>query len=181
MPDEPEVLGLLALELLQHSRRAARSVDGELVPLEEQDRALWDRAAIDEGLGLLRAGGPYQLQAAIAAVHDEAPSAAETDWPQIVALYELLMRISDNPMVDLNHAVAVSMVRGPQEGLALVEKLEADQRVADGQRLLMVRAHLLESAGERAAARAAYLAAAERTLSLPQQRYLNARAARLGR
>jgi RNA polymerase sigma factor (sigma-70 family) len=188
MPEDGEVAGLLALMVLTDARRPARTgIDGAPVPMAEQDRSRWDAALIAEGVKLITEAlprgpvGPYQLQAAIAAVHDEAPSAAETDWPQIVALYELLMRISDNPMVDLNHAVAVSMVRGPQEGLALVEKLEADQRVADGQRLLMVRAHLLESAGERAAARAAYLAAAERTLSLPQQRYLNARAARLGR
>ncbi len=128
-----------------------------------------------------RAGatGPYQLQAAIAAIHDEAPSAEATDWPQIVALYELLLQISDNPVVALNHAVAVAMARGPRAGLDLLGELEADDRIAGDHRLHAVRAHLLEMAGDRAAARDAYVAAAGRTTSLPQQRYLHARAARL--
>jgi predicted RNA polymerase sigma factor len=123
--------------------------------------------------------GPYQLQAAIAAVHDEAPSAEATDWPQIVALYGLLLRISDNPVVSLNHAVAVAMAEGASAGLGLLGKLEADERISKDHRLYAVRAHLLEMAGYRGAARGAYLAAAERTTSLPKQRYLNARAARL--
>jgi predicted RNA polymerase sigma factor len=125
------------------------------------------------------ATGPYQLQAAIAAVHDEAPSAETTDWPQITALYDLLMQISDNPVVALNHAVAVAMVHGPRAGLDLLEDLAADQRIAEDHRLHSVRAHLLEMAGESVAARESYQAAASRTSSLPQQRYLNAQAARL--
>jgi predicted RNA polymerase sigma factor len=125
------------------------------------------------------ATGPYQLQAAIAAIHDEAPSAEATDWPQIVAFYELLMRTSDNPVVALNHAVAVAMVRGARAGLDLLGPLEADERIAAGHRLHAVRAHLLEMAGDRVAARDSYQAAARLTTSLPQQRYLYARAARL--
>ena len=125
------------------------------------------------------ATGPYQIQAAIAALHDEAPSADKTDWPQISALYEVLMRTSDNPMVALNHAVAVAMVRGARVGLDLVEKLEADERIAEDHRLYAVRAHLLEMAGERAAARTAYRDAARRSHSVPLQRYLHGRAARL--
>ena len=123
--------------------------------------------------------GPYQLQAAIAAVHDEAPSAGATDWPQIMALYEVLLRISDNPVVALNHAVAVAMVQGPQAGLDLLAGLESDERIAGDHRLDAVRGHLLERAGDRAAARQCYQAAARRALSLPQQRYLQARASRL--
>jgi RNA polymerase sigma factor (sigma-70 family) len=181
-----EAAGLLALVLLTDARRAARTgPDGALVPMAEQDRSRWDAAQIAEGVALLaehlpRGGtGPYQLQAAIAAVHDEAPSAEETDWPQIVALYELLLRMSDNPVVALNHAVAVAMVRGPRAGLDLLGELAADVRVAEDHRLHAVRAHLLERAGEPAAARAAYLAAAARATSLPVQRHLHARAARL--
>jgi predicted RNA polymerase sigma factor len=123
--------------------------------------------------------GPYQVQAAIAAVHDEAPRAEDTDWPQIVALYELLERISPNPMVTLNHAVAVAMVRGPQAGLDLLRPLEDDERVAGHHRLDAVSAHLLELAGDHAAARERYRTAARRTTSSPEQRYLEARAARL--
>ena len=123
--------------------------------------------------------GPYQLQAAIAAIHDRAPTAEATDWPQMVTLYEQLLRITDNPVVALNHAVAVAMARGPQAGLGLLAGLADDQRIAAGHRLHAVRAHLLEMTGDHAAARDAYLAAARRTASLPQQRYLHARAARL--
>ena len=141
--------------LLTDARRPARtSADGELVPMAEQDRSLWDAAAIAEGVALVTAAlprgptGPYQLQAAIAAVHDEAPSAAETDWPQIVALYEVLMRVDAGPVVALNHAVAVAMAQGPAAGLALVEELAADERIADDHRLFAVRGHLLELTGE---------------------------------
>jgi len=186
LPDDGEVAGLLALMLLTDARGAARTgQDGELVPMAEQDRSRWDQALIAEGVALITRAlprgptGPYQLQAAIAAVHDEAPSAEATDWPQITALYELLMRISDNPVVALNHAVAVAMARGPQAGLDLLGNLEADQRIAADHRLQAVRAHLLEMAGDAAAAREAYLAAARRATNLPQQRYLHARAARL--
>jgi RNA polymerase sigma factor (sigma-70 family) len=186
LPEDPEVTGLLALMLLTDARRPARTgADGELVPMAEQDRRLWTVAAIEEGIALLSGvlprgePGPYQLQAAIAAVHDEAPSADATDWRQIVALYELLLRSSDNPMVALNHAVAVAMLDGAEAGLALVDALAADDRISADHRLPAVRAHLLEMAGDRVAAREAYLAAAARTLSLPQQRYLHARAARL--
>ncbi len=123
--------------------------------------------------------GPYQLQAAIAAVHDEAPSSEETDWPQILALYRLLERVSDNPIVTLNHAVALAMVRGPEAGLELLGSLQEDQRMANHHRLHGVRAHLLELAGEHAAARESYIQAARRTTSLPEQRYLEGRAGRL--
>jgi RNA polymerase sigma factor (sigma-70 family) len=184
LPDDGEVTGLLALMLLTDARRPARtSPQGELIPMAEQDRARWNAAYIEEGAELitsaLRQGspGPYQLQAAIAAVHDEASIAGATDWPQIVALYELLIRISaDNPVVKLNHAVAVAMAEGPAAGLALLGALEGDRRVCAGHRFLGVRAHLLEMAGEQAKAREAYRTAARRATSLPQQRYLNARA-----
>jgi RNA polymerase sigma factor (sigma-70 family) len=186
MPGDSEVAGLLALMLLTDARRLARTgPHGELIPMAEQDRSRWDAALIAEGVALITGAlprgptGPYQLQAAIAAIHDEAPTAEATDWPQITALYELLMRISDNPVVTLNHAVAVAMARGPRAGLDLLGKLEADQRIAADHRLHAVRAHLLEMAGDRVAARAAYLVAARRTLNLPQQRYLHAQAARL--
>ncbi len=186
LPGDAEVAGLLALMLLTDARRPARTgPDGELIPLAEQDRRRWDAGAIAAGVALLTGAlargepGPYQLQAAIAAVHDEAGSAEATDWPQILALYELLRRAADSPVVALNHAVAAAMVRGPQAGLDLLRPLEADQRLAAGHRLLTVRAHLLEMAGQRAAACECYQAAAGRTASLPQQRYLNARAVRL--
>jgi RNA polymerase sigma factor (sigma-70 family) len=186
LPDDGEVTGLLALMLLTDARRPARTgPDGGLVPMAEQDRTLWNADDIAEGVALVTDAlprgptGPYQLQAAIAAIHDEAPSAEATDWPQIAALYELLQRTSDNPVVALNHAVAVAMVRGPLAGLALLGQLEADERIAQDHRLHAVRAHLLEMAGDHAAARDAYHAAAQRTTNLPQQRYLNARAARL--
>jgi RNA polymerase sigma factor (sigma-70 family) len=186
LPDDAEATGLLALMLLTDARRPARTgPGGELVPMAEQDRSRWDADAIAEGAALLAGAlprgptGPYQLQAAIAAVHDEAPSAEATDWPQIVALYELLRRLSDNPVVALNHAVAVAMTEGPRAGLELLGALQADERIAGDHRLHAVRAHLLELAGDRAGARDAYQAAAGRTTNLPQQRYLNARAARL--
>ena len=186
LPDDGEVAGLLALMLLTDARRAARTgPSGELIPLAEQDRSRWNREFIDEGVALItrtlaRAPiGPYQVQAAIAAIHDEAPRAEDTDWPQIVALYQLLERISPGPMVTLNHAVAVAMVRGPRAGLDLLERLDADDRVAGHHRLDAVRAHLLEMAGDHQAARARYQLAARRTTSLPEQRYLEARAARL--
>ena len=186
LPDDPEVAGLLALMLLTDARRPARTgQNGELVPMAEQDRSLWLADSIAEGIALIsealpRGGtGPYQLQAAIAAVHAEAASAEETDWPQIVALYELLLRISDNPVVALNHAVAVAMADGPAAGLARLAEVETDDRLANDHRPLAVRAHLLERRGDRAAAREAYLAAADRAMSLPQQRYLNTRAALL--
>ncbi len=186
LPDDAEVAGLLALMLLTDARRVARTgPDGALIPMAEQDRSLWDPDSIAEGVALVTDAlargpvGPYQLQAAIAAIHDEAPDAEGTDWPQIVALYELLMRIADNPVVRLNHAVAVAMVRGPRAGLELVDELQADDRIAGDHRLHAVRGHLLEMAGERAAARDSYLVAARQTTSLPRQRYLHAQAARL--
>ena len=186
LPSDGEVTGLLALMLLADARRPARAgPDGGLVPMAEQDRSLWNADEIAEGVALITdalprgATGPYQLQAAIAAVHDEAPSAEATDWPQIVALYELLRQTSDNPMVALNHAVAVAMARGPHAGLDLLRTLEADERIADDHRLHAVRGHLLEMTGDRAGARDAYEAAARRTTNLPQQRYLHAQAARL--
>jgi len=186
LPDDGEVTGLLALMLLIDARRPARTgADGGLIPMAEQDRRRWNADYIAEGVALITDAlprgptGPYQLQAAIAAIHDEAPTAEATDWPQILALYELLRRTSDNPLVALNHAVAVAMVRGPRAGLDLLGTIEADERMAADHRLHAVRAHLLEMAGDRVAARDSYQAAARRTTSLPQQRYLHARAARL--
>jgi RNA polymerase sigma factor (sigma-70 family) len=186
LPADAEVTGLLALLLLTDARRQARVGPGGLpVPMTEQDRGKWDAARIAEGTALvteaLRRGppGPYQVQAAIAALHDEAPTAGETDWPQILALYEVLLQASDNPVVALNHAVAAAMVHGPRVGLELLENVGADERIAAGYRLHAVRANLLEMAGDLDAARDAYLRAAELTASLPHQRYLNARAARL--
>jgi RNA polymerase sigma factor (sigma-70 family) len=186
LPHDGEVAGLLALMLLTDSRRAARTrTDGTLVPLAEQDRDLWDQAAIAEGVELITETlarstiGPYQLQAAIAAIHSESPSADETDWPQILALYRVLERLASNPMVTLNHAVALAMVDGPKAGLDLLATLDDDSRVAKHHRLDAVRAHLQEMAGDVDAARASYRAAARRTTSLPEQRYLEAKAARL--
>jgi RNA polymerase sigma factor (sigma-70 family) len=188
LPDDSEATGLLALMLLTDARRQARTgPDGELVPLAEQDRAQWNVAYIEEGIALIEAAlprgttGPYQLQAAIAALHDEAKTAADTDWPQIRALYDLLLRITDNPMVVLNHAVAVAMTDGPAAGLDLIARLDADPRMAEDHRLPTVRAHLLEMCGDTGGARAAYLQAASRARRLQQQRYLHARAARLDR
>ena len=186
LPDDGEVTGLLALMLLTDARRPARTGPlGELVPMDEQDRTLWISELIEEGVGLITAAlprgpvGPYQLQAAIAAVHDEAASAGETDWPQILALYEVLLQLTDNPMVALNHVVAVAMARGPDEGLKQLSTIEDDDRIAQDHRLSAVRAHLLEMSGDTAAARAAYEEAATRTTSVPQQRYLHTRANRL--
>jgi RNA polymerase sigma factor (sigma-70 family) len=186
-PDEAEAAGLLALMLLTDARRLARSGPaGELIPLTEQDRSQWDQHAIREGVALLTraleqgTAGPYQLQAAIAAVHDEAPSAEATDWPQILALYGLLARMSDNPMVVLNQAIAVAMVHGPREGLVRLSALDADDRISRHHRLDATRAHLLEMAGDPAAAIDHYLRAADRTASVPERNYLLGRAARLG-
>jgi len=186
LPNDAEVAGLLALLLLTDARRPARTGPlGELVPMAEQDRSLWIPELIREGVELITATlprgpvGPYQLQAAIAAVHDESPTAEETDWPQIVALYEVLLQLTDNPMVALNHVVAVAMARGPDDGLALLGSIEHDQRIAADHRLPAVRAHLLEMSGDVPGARAAYEEAATRTTSVPQQRYLRARADRL--
>ena len=186
LPDDGEVAGLLALMLLIDARRPARTDRaGRLIPLAEQDRSRWNRAAIAEGVALitdtlrLAPIGPYQIQAAIAAVHDEAPTAEATDWRQICVLYDLLERLGPNPMVTLNRAVAVAMVDGPRAGLDLLAGLDSDARIAGHHRLLAVRAHLLEMAGETAAARTAYHAAARRTTSIPEQRYLEARALRL--
>ena len=185
LPEDGEVAGLLALMLLTDARRSARTTpDGSLVPLAEQNRERWNRELIREGESLVTDSlsrtplGPYQIQAAIAAVHDEAERAEETDWSQILALYGLLERISDNPMVTLNRAVALSMVQGPRAGLALLEGLEADGRLAGHHRLDAVRAHLLEMAGDFGDARASYRTAARRTTSLPERRYLEGRAAR---
>ena len=187
LPGDGEVMGLLALMLLTDARRAARTGPaGELVPLDEQDRTLWDAQAIAEGVALVSAAlrqgaaGEYQLQAAIAAVHDEAPRVEDTDWPQILALYGVLMRMSGNPMVALNHAVAAAMVHGPAAGLELLAPLDADERLRGHHRLAAVRAHLLERAGDRAAAVPLDRAAAEKTTSLPERHYLLRRAARLG-
>ncbi|MFG1713524.1 RNA polymerase sigma factor [Micromonospora sp. NPDC049203] len=186
LPDDGEVAGLLALMLLTDAHRAARTgPDGELVPLAEQDRTRWDRDAVAEGVALVTealtwsAPGAYQVQAAIAAVHAEAPTAGDTDWRQIVALYRVLARVAPNPMVTLNQAVAVAMVDGPRAGLALLATLDADGRTSGHHRLTAVRAHLLDMAGDRAEARAAYLAAARATTSLPERRHLEVRAARL--
>jgi predicted RNA polymerase sigma factor len=186
LPDEGEVTGLLALMLLTDARRAARTDPaGMIVPLAEQRRELWDAAAIAEGLALVNqtlgtvAVGPYQLQAAIAAVHDEAPSAEQTDWPQILALYEVLSQVAPGPVVTLSRAVALAMVRGPKAGLALLGTLDGDDRMAHTHRLEAVRAHLLERAGDTNAARESYLRAAKMTASLPEQRYLALRAAQL--
>ncbi|MDP9033830.1 MAG: RNA polymerase sigma factor [Myxococcota bacterium] len=187
LPESGEVSGLLALMLLTDARRQARSgPNGEIVPLDEQDRSLWSKEAIAEGVRLVTgamargAAGSYLLQAAIAAVHDEATSAADTDWPQIVALYSVLMRLSDNPVVALNHAVAVAMAQGPAEGLALLEKLGRDPRIKDHYRLDAVRAHLLERSGEITAALPHYRSAAEKTASIPERNYLLLKVARLG-
>jgi RNA polymerase sigma factor (sigma-70 family) len=185
-PDDGEVAGLLALMLLIDARRPARTrSDGSLVPLAEQDRSRWDRESIDEGRALItrtlaRARlGPYQLQAAIAAVHDEAASAEDTDWPQIAELYRLLEDLAPGPMVALGHAVAVAMVRGPRAGLALLEPLTADDRLSGHHRLHAVRAHLLELAGDAEAALGCYRRAARLATSLPERHYLHGRAARL--
>jgi predicted RNA polymerase sigma factor len=184
LPGDGEVAGLLALMLLTDARRAARTrADGSLVPIDEQDRSLWLREPIEEGAALvlrtLAHGevGSYQLQAAIAAVHAEAPSADETDWPQILSLYLLLEKVAPNPMVTLNCAIALSQVAGPEAGLELLTTIEDDRLITESHRLDAVRAHLLERAGRPAEAREHYLTAARRTTSLPEQRYLTAKAA----
>ena len=186
MPRDGDVAGLLALMLLTDARRLARTgPNGELIPLDEQDRTRWDRSAIYEGVALASAAlamgavGEYQLQAAIAAVHDEAPRAEDTDWPQILALYEMLMRMTDSPVVALNHAIATAMVHGPHAGLSLLEPLTRDERLAATHRLDAVRAHLLERAGDLSAAVTLYRKAASRTASVPERNYLSMKAARL--
>ena len=188
VPDEGEAAGLLALMLLTDARRAARTTaDGSIIPLADQDRALWNRGQIEEGVALVtrtlgsRPIGPYQLQAAIAAVHDEAPSAADTDWRQILALYDVLSGVSPGPVVTLNRAVAVAMVDGPRAGLAVLGTLDDDARMAQNHRLDAVRGHLLELAGDTAGAGASYRRAARLTRSVPEQRYLLLRAASLER
>jgi RNA polymerase sigma factor (sigma-70 family) len=186
LPEHGDATGLLALMLLTDARRAARTgAGGALIPLDEQDRSLWNREAIAEGVALTSAAlskgsvGEYQLQAAIAAVHDEAPRAEDTDWAQIVSLYGMLMRLTANPLVALNHAVAVAMVDGPRAGLALLEPLTGDDRLRATHRLDAVRAHLLERAGDAPAAVALYRKAAAKTTSEPERNYLVLKAARL--
>jgi RNA polymerase sigma factor (sigma-70 family) len=186
LPNDAQVAGLLALMLLTDARRAARTGPvGELIPLDEQDRSLWDRDAIAEGVALVSASlssgpvGEYQLQAAIAALHDEAARAEDTDWPQILALYGVLHQMSDNPLVALNRAIATAMVDGPRAGLEMLAALDRDERLASSHRLVAVRAHLLERAGDRQAAIALYRQAATRTTSIPERNYLLMRAARL--
>ena len=186
LPEHSEVAGLLALMLLTNARRSARTgAGGELIPLDKQDRTRWDQAEISEGIALLTTAlskgsiGTYQLQAAIAAVHDEAARSEDTDWPQILALYELLKGVSDNPMVVLNHAIASAMVHGPSKGLELLTALDSDPRLTDHHRLDAVRAHLLEMAGDHPAAITHYRRAASRTTSIPERNYLTTQAARL--
>jgi len=186
LPENAEVAGLLALMLLTDARRAARTgPDEELIPLDKQDRTLWDRAEIAEGTELLTNAlskgsvGLYQLQAAIAAVHDESKRVEDTDWPQIMALYELLRRVSPSPMITLNHAIAAAMVHGPGKGLELLRALDGDPRIANHYRLDAVRAHLFEKIGDREAAIEHYRNAATRTTSIPERNYLITQAARL--
>ena len=186
LPGDGEVAGLLALMLLTDARRPARTgPDGELIPLAQQDRGLWNKDAIAEGVELVTEAlsqgsiGAYQMQAAIAAVHDESPRAEDTDWAQILALYGLLERMTDNPMVTLNHTIALAMVQGPEAGLRRLKTLDTDPRLAGHHRLEAVRAHLLEMSGDREGAIAHYLKAAARTASVPEQNYLNTKAAKL--
>jgi RNA polymerase sigma factor (sigma-70 family) len=186
LPEDGETAGLLALMLLTDARRPARTLPGgALVPLAEQDRTRWTRASIAEGVALISetlprgAAGPYQLQAAIAAVHDEAPTMDDTDWPQILGLYDLLEKAAPNPMTTLSRAVAVAMVHGPEAGLALVASLESDSQIARNHRLLATRAHLRELAGDHDGAASDYLDAARRTASIPERRYLTGRAVAL--
>ena len=186
LPENAEVAGLLALMLLTDARRPARTgPDEELIPLDRQDRTLWDRAEIAEGIELLTRAlskgsvGLYQLQAAIAAVHDESERVEDTDWAQIVALYELLRRVSPSPMVTLNHAIAAAMVHGAAKGLELLRALDGDPRIAGHYRLHAVRAHLLEKIGDREGAIKHYRNAATRTTSIPERNYLMTQAARL--
>ncbi len=186
LPEEGEVAGLLALMLLTDARRTARTgPGGELIPLSEQDRSQWDRGQIAEGVALISetlskgSVGPYQIQAAIAAIHDEATRVEDTDWPQILALYGLLERMSDNPLVTLNRAIAVAMVNGPDAGLDLLDSLDRDRRLEAHHRLHAARAHLLELAGDRAGAADQYTTAARLTTSIPERDYLVRRAAGL--
>ena len=186
LPDDGEVGGLLALMLLTHSRRAARTTaTGDLVPLDEQDRSRWDRELVEEGTALVRASlagpalGPYQVQAAIAATHADGATAAETDWRQVHALYLILERIAPNPMVTLNRAVALAETDGPSAGLALLATLDGDDRLAAHHRLLSVRAHLMEKAGDTAGAYEHYRRAAKATASQAERNYLDSRASRL--
>lgn len=186
VPDDGEVAGLLALMLLTDARRAARTDrDGGIVPLTEQDRTLWDADEIAEGVALVTGSlaskplGPHQVQAAIAAVHDEAERVEDTDWRQILALYGVLQRIAPGPMVALNRAVALAMVEGPEAGLDALDALSVDDRVNASHRLESVRSHLLEMNGDTEAARNAYVDAARRAVSIPERRYLISRAARL--
>jgi RNA polymerase sigma factor (sigma-70 family) len=186
LPNDGEVAALLALMLLTDARRAARSdPEGVPIPLAQQDRARWNAEQIAEGIALLEATlgkypvGPYQLQAAIAAVHDEAATGDETDWPQILALYDVLEQVAPSPVVTLNRAVAVAMVDGPRAGLDALRPIEDEPLLAASHRPFAVRAHLLEMAGELDSARAEYLEAARRTASQPEARYLTLRAARL--
>lgn len=183
LPQDGEVAGLLALMLLTHARREARTTAaGDLVPLDEQDRTTWDRGLIDEGMQLVKASlapptlGPYRLQAAIAATHAAADTAEETDWPQVHALYLILERIAPNPMVTLNRAIALAETEGPAAGLALLSTLDSDERMAGHHRLLSVRAHLLEQNGDTAGAYEHYRLAAKSTASIAEQRYLESRA-----
>jgi predicted RNA polymerase sigma factor len=196
LPGDGEVAGLLALMLLTEARRLARtSPDGELVPLAGQQRGRWDQALIAEGVALVTSAlaasgqaasgqadggqpvGPYQLQAAIAAVHDEAPDVDATDWPQILALYDLLDRVAPNPVSQLSRVVAVARVHGPAAGLDALDALEDDRRMAGYHRLLATRAHLLGQSGQHGPAAAAYREAARRATSLPERRYLSRMAA----
>jgi predicted RNA polymerase sigma factor len=186
LPENTEVAGLLALMLLTDARRAARTgPDEEIIPLDKQDRTLWDRAQLSEGIALLTAAlskasvGSYQLQAAIAAVHDEAETVEDTDWPQILALYELLKRVAPGPIVTLNHAIAAAMVHGPAKGLELLRALDRDPRIAGHYRLDAVRAHLFEKMGDHEAAIKHYRIAAALTTSMPERNYLMTQAARL--
>lgn len=186
LPDDAEVTGLLALMLLTDARRAARTgPDDELISLTKQDRTLWDQAEIAEGIALLTTAlskgsvGLYQLQAAIAAVHDEAARVEDTDWAQILALYELLKRVSPSPMVTLNHAIAAAMVHGPAKGLELLKTLDSDGRMAEHYRLDAVRGHLLEMLGDYESAIKHYRIAAARTTSIPERNYLMTQAARI--
>jgi RNA polymerase sigma factor (sigma-70 family) len=185
-PESPEVAGLLALMVLTDARRAARAGPaGELIPLDEQDRSLWDKALIHEGVVLVSNAlakgrvGPYQIQAAVAALHDQALSTEQTDWTQVDALYGLLERMSDNPMIALNRAVATAMVQGPDAGLRLIDQVAQDERLKGHYRVDAVRAHLYERAGQRERALEHYQRAADGTASLPERNYLLAKGARL--
>jgi RNA polymerase sigma factor (sigma-70 family) len=184
--DEPEVAGLLALMLLTQARRPARTTpDGALVPLDEQDRSLWDVAMIGEGVSVLQGAlarehrGPYQVQAAIAALHDDAPTAGDTDWPQILEWYDELLALEDGPVVALNRAVAVGEVDGPRAGLRALDAAAA--RLPGHHRVDAVRAHLLERAGDPAGAAEHYRRAADATTSSAERAHLTLRAARARR